>query len=280
MTLSLSLILALVAGLADVVGGFLTLSGRRGPLISLHHTTGLAAGFIVAAALLDRVPEAVTVTNPRGAWLILVGFLAIYLVENLFSTHAHLHEDEDHVVDPRAGEHGHGHALVSEFQPEECLISPAASNAALVGLLLHTLFDGVAIAAGFMASPHTGAIMFLAVIFHKMPEGFSVAALMLAAGRGSRFALLASGMLGVSTFLGAVLVTALVHTQAAVAQQTWAQAMLSLATGTFLYIGCSDMIPATNQGGDRRAVAMVVLGVLLFVGASVALQMLGLKESI
>jgi ZIP family zinc transporter/zinc and cadmium transporter len=260
----LALGLAVVAGAADMLGGILTVAGLRTARISILYATGLAAGFIVAAAILDRVPEAMT-QNPYGAVYILIGFMAIYLVENLFSTHAHDFPDTT--------PHQHAHALVSEFQPEECHISAHASTTAMVGLLLHTLFDGVAIAAGFLTSEHTGYVMFLAVIFHKFPEGFSASALMLSAGRGRRVALWAAGLLGGSTILGAVLTLLLSFHDA-----SWSRVCLTLATGTFLYIGCSDMIPATNKGHDRKVLGMVVLGALLFALSSAGLRYAGFVE--
>lgn len=257
---------------------------------SVHRATALAAGFILAAAFLDRIPETVGEKAPNAPYWLLVGFLAIYLVENLFSTHAHggreeeAHLDHQHCIDPAhvhdhsdgdACEHAHlgehAHALVSQFQPEECSISPSAATAALVGLLLHTFFDGIAIGAGFLTSRHTGIVMFLAVIFHKMPEGFSVSALMLAAGRSTQTAVLAAALLGVATLGGAV-------TSAAVGtlEPAWAQTFLTLATGSFVYIGCSDMIPATNKGHDRWGVILVLLGVMLFVASSAVLESLGM----
>lgn len=218
------------------------------------------------------MPEALTVSNPHGPYYILLGFIAIYLVENLFSTHAHVHGADEHVHDPHADEADHGHALVSQFQPEECLISPVAAGAALWGLLLHTLFDGVAIAAGFLTSRHTGIVMFLAVIFHKFPEGFSMSALMLAAGRNARSAVMSAGLLGVSTVLGAILASIV-----ASSQKGSAQIFLTLATGSFLYIGCSDMIPATNKGQDRKAVVLVLLGIALFMASNQALRLAGVE---
>lgn len=279
----------MLAGFADFAGGMLTVFRRKATRRSVLYATALAAGFIVAAAVLDRVPEAISEKNPHGPYHILIGFLAIYLVENLFSTHAHGHEeddvhDHDHCDDPghmhdhadsEACEHAHegehAHALVSQFQPEECHISPAAAMAALVGLLLHTVFDGIAIGAGFLTSHHVGVVMFLAVIFHKLPEGFSASALMLASGRTSRSALMSAGMLGVATVVGTVLALAVGSLDAA-----WAQTFLTLATGSFLYIGCSDMIPATNKGQDRRAVVLVVVGVLTFIISTQVLRLVGL----
>lgn len=278
----------MLAGFADFAGGLLTVYRRRATRRSVLYATALAAGFIVAAAVIDRVPEAVSDTNPHGPYYILVGFLAIYLVENLFSIHAHGHDEEvhdhDHCHDPghahdhadsdaceHAHEGEHAHALVSQFQPDECHISPAAATAALVGLLLHTVFDGIAIGAGFVTSQHVGIVMFLAVIFHKLPEGFSASALMLASGRTSRSAVLSAGLLGVATVVGTVIAIAVGSLD-----ENWAQTFLTLATGSFLYIGCSDMIPATNKGQDRWAVLLVIVGVLTFIISTQVLRWAGL----
>lgn len=243
----LVLSLAAIAALADFLGGYLTVVKKRLSENTLLYFIALAAGFILAACILDRVPETMK-ENPRGALFILVGFMVIYLIENLFSTHAHSQVLPDH-----------GHAFVGRERGCEHLISPSAGYAALVGLALHAFFDGVAISAGFLMSRHTGVLMFLAVIFHKIPEGFSISSLMMASGRSRRAGLLSALILGVATFLGAVftIVTGSGHVG-------FARALLTLATGTFLYIGASDLIPATNEGKNRLSVLFVLLGIALF----------------
>ena len=63
-TLWLSLGLGLVAGLADYLGGILLV--RRSPSAkSLRYFVALGAGFMLAAALLEMVPEGMAV-NPRS----------------------------------------------------------------------------------------------------------------------------------------------------------------------------------------------------------------------
>ena len=62
----------------------------------------------------------------------------------------------------------------------------------LLGLIIHTFFDGIAIAAGFLVSEFLGWIIFLAVILHKVPEGFTASSVMLAGGQSKRAAWLAS----------------------------------------------------------------------------------------
>lgn len=270
-TTGVALLLATLAAAAEVAGGALTLLHRRPGKTLLLQLTGIAAGFILATVLLDRVPM-VMHDNPRGGLYMLAGFLVIYLIENLFSTHAHSHDRGAHVHVHEPPGMGHSHSLVSQFQSHQCLISPASAYAAFVGLALHTFLDGVAISAGFAASPYTGFLMFLAVIFHKLPEGFSMSSLMLAAGRGRRMAFGAAALLGLATVLGAL--TAL---YVSAIRPAAAPGLLAVATGSFLYIGASDLIPATN-GGDRRAIWSVLLGVALYALSAWVLLLSGLAE--
>ena len=59
----------------------------------------------------------------------------------------------------------------------------------LAGLSLHALFDGVAIGSGFLVSGWLGWLIFLAILLHKAPEGFTMASVMLASGRSRTAAL-------------------------------------------------------------------------------------------
>src|SRR5207237_10303920 len=72
----------------------------------------------------------------------------------------------------------------------------------LIGLLIHTFFDGIAIASGFIVSSWLGWIIFLAIFLHKVPEGFTIASVMLASGRSRGVAWGASMLLRVATVAG------------------------------------------------------------------------------
>ncbi|MCL5772780.1 MAG: ZIP family metal transporter [Firmicutes bacterium] len=258
--------LAVIAAFADVVGGCLTMMKKQASKQTLLYFTALAAGFILSAAILDRVPEAME-KNPHGALYILIGFLVLYLIENLFSIHAHSQEE----VESKAGYTEHGHSLVGrQICDGDCLISPTASYAAIVGLVIHTFFDGVAIAAGFSMGIHTGVLMFLAVIFHKLPEGFSASSLMLASDQSRNVAFSSAVLLGISTIAGAVFAYFVSH-----GNETIARVLLTLATGSFLYIGASDLIPATSAGRNKVSVLFVILGVILFYISLKILEMAG-----
>ena len=157
----LSLTLGLVAGLADYLGGFLLV--RRSPSArALRYFVALGAGFMLAAAVLEMVPEGLNL-NPRWApLLMLVGYCGVHLLEHTLVPHFHF------------GEETHHH----EF------LSARTSYSVLLGLATHTFFDGVAIGSGFVLSHWLGLVLFLAVFLHKIPEGFTIASVMLAGGRG------------------------------------------------------------------------------------------------
>ncbi len=132
-----------------------------------------------------------------------------------------------------------------------------ASYAALLGLVIHTFFDGVAIASGLLVSTWLGGVIFVAIFLHKIPEGFTVASLMLASGQSRRVALISSAILGGATLLGVALMFAL---RSAVSDA------LPLSAGVTLYVAASDLIPEVNDEPGVGMAILVFLGVAFFVG--------------
>ena len=121
-----------------------------------------------------------------------------------------------------------------------------------MGLVIHTFFDGIAIASGFLVSNWLGWIIFLAVFLHKIPEGFTVSSVMLASGRSRGYAWGASVLLGAATLAG-VLTMALFRHQV--------NEGLPLAGGVTIYVAASDLIPEVNKEPGVRMALVVFLGV-------------------
>src|SRR5207248_11083623 len=112
-----------------------------------------------------------------GPALVLAGYLAVHLTQHTVTPHFHFGE-ETHAVHRLAG------------------------PSALVGLLLHTFFDGVAIASAFLVRPALGIMVFIAIVLHKLPEGVTISSLYLAGGRSGGQAVMAAAMLGAATLAG------------------------------------------------------------------------------
>ncbi len=113
-----------------------------------------------------------------------------------------------------------------------------ASYAALLGLGIHTFFDGVAIASGLLVSTWLGGMIFIAIFLHKLPEGFTVASLMLASGHSRRPRSCRVGDPGRDDPAG--------HGLMFVSAAPLSYA-LPISAGVTLYVAASDLIPKSNR---------------------------------
>jgi zinc and cadmium transporter len=222
---------AAAAAAADVAGAVIVTTAHKRRHAPLRYFVAGGAGFMLAAAFVRMLPEATHV--PHAYLFVLLGYFGVHLFEHTLAPHFHFGE---------------------ETHPE-ALVRPAAGWLAVVGLGVHTLFDGVAIAAGFMVSPTLGGVLFLAVIVHKIPEGFTIASIMLAGGYSRAAAVGAGCALGVLTLGGAVLTGLVAEHHVGYA--------LALSAGVTIYIAASDLIPEVNREGGP-ALAWTVFGGLLF----------------
>ena len=135
-----------------------------------------------------------------------------------------------------------------------------ASYAALLGLVIHTFFDGVAIASGLLVSTWLGGVIFIAIFLHKIPEGFTVASLMLASGQSRAAAFASSAILGAATLAGMALMFILKGTVADA---------LPFSAGVTLYVAASDLIPEVNREHSVGMAVLVFLGVAIFLALKV-----------
>ena len=108
----------------------------------------------------------------------------------------------------------------------------------LLGLATHTFFDGVAIGSGFVLSHWLGWVLFFAVFLHKIPEGFTVASVMLAGGRGRRAALNSALFLGATTVLGVLVINL---------EPSWVRVGLPVSAGVTIYVAATDLVPEVNR---------------------------------
>ncbi len=228
----ISSLLGLVAGLANAAGGLILV--RRLPSDrSLRYFVALGAGFMLSAAMLEMVPEGLVLNPHWGPVLLLGGYGGVHLLEHTLVPHFHF------------GEETHRH----EF------ISLKTTYSVLLGLAVHTFFDGIAIGSGFVISNWLGWMIFLAIFLHKIPEGFTIASVMLAGGRGRRAALASALLLGFTTLLGVLAINAapgLVHLG------------LPLAAGVTIYVAASDLVPEVNREPGIRMALVFFAGVGIF----------------
>ena len=229
----LSILLGLTAAGANVFGGAIIVQ-KNWERAYLKYFVALGAGFMLATAIVELFPASLELQGKNAAFLVLIGYLIIHFFEHTVTPHFHFGEET------HADEFVHSHTGYS----------------ILIGLLIHTFFDGIAIASGFIVSNWLGWVVFLAVFLHKIPEGFTVASVMLAGGQSRRVAWGASVLLGAATLAG-VLTMALFRHQVSYG--------LPLSAGVTIYVAASDLMPEVNREPGVRMALVVFLGVgLLF----------------
>jgi ZIP family zinc transporter/zinc and cadmium transporter len=230
--LRLSLILGVVAALADVAGG-LVMVRARGVERYLRYFVALGAGFLMSVAVLEMAPESIHLNPALAPVLIMAGYCAMHLLEHTINAHFHY------------GEETHK----GEF------MSPRKSDSVLAGLSVHALFDGVAIGSGFAVSTQMGWLIFVAIVLHKAPEGFTMASVMLAGGRSRTTALWSAIALAGATIVG-VLIIALAP--------RWLPFGMPVAAGVALYVGATDLVPEVNREPGIKMALVFFAGIAAF----------------
>jgi len=198
-----------VAAAANVVGALAVTHRAARGLAVIEHFVAFGAGFMLAVAVVDILPEAFARSGGAAPALVLAGYLAVHLTQHTVTPHFH-------------------------FGLETHAVNRVAASSALVGLLLHTLFDGVAIASAFLVRPALGVTVFLAIFLHKLPEGVTISSLMVAGGRTGGQAVGSAALLGAATLAG-VLLTDFIG--------VLARHGLALSGGVALYVAASNLVP-------------------------------------
>src|SRR5437660_5527519 len=211
----LSVLLGLTAAAANVFGGAIIVQ-KHWDRSYLKYFVALGAGFMLATAIIEIFPASLELRGKSAAFLVLVGYLIIHFFEHTVTPHFHF------------GEETH----------EDEFVQGHKSYSVLIGLIIHTFFDGIAIASGFIVSSWLGWIIFLAVFLHKIPEGFTISSVMLASGRSRGVAWGASMLLGVATVAGVMTMAIFRHEVGA---------GLPLAAGVTIYVAASDLVPERSE---------------------------------
>jgi zinc transporter ZupT len=237
--LALALGLGLLTAVANIVGSSLAVWQRQPSRSFTAGTLGFSGGFILAAALLEMVPESLQ-RGPAMPIFIALGYLIVFLIEQFLDVHLHRLPDQSNSAELPLG----------------------AGLASLVAFNIHDFIDGLAIGTGMIGGTELGLIVFLAVLLHEAPAGFVIAAIVRGAGCGRMAAIGAGASLGVVTLVGIVLPFWVREVSPFLTD-----ALLSIAAGTFIYLGATLLVPLSEAGKSPWITLLVVLGFVAFFAA-------------
>ncbi|GIU82916.1 MAG: hypothetical protein D6687_04650 [Acidobacteria bacterium] len=239
------LLLGSLAALGNILGGLILFPSEiyRKLKPFLTYILALSAGFMISVIFVEILPKVDALRKQTDEItfspmvLLLAGYMATQFFEHTIAPHFHLGEEV-------TGEN---------------LISTKTAYTAIAGLTVHTFFDGVSISAASALDYKAGLLVFIAVFMHKIPEGFTVASIVLAAGKSHREILIFTGIIGLTTFLGVITFSFLGSENV-----NSISLALPFASGITLYVAASDLIPEINHHGGKNP--MVSLAVFAGVG--------------
>ncbi len=223
----MAIILAFVAGLADLAGGFMPFHPRL-KRVSTRYVLAFASGTVISAAFFELLPEA----NIEANWALLgVGFFVMYLIDKGLSLH-------------QCGE-------------SECEIT-GVSWVTVLGMASDNIIDGAGIAVAYLTEPRLGFLVTLAVTVHEIPQGITTTLVM--KGQGYRLSriigmlLLAAIMYPIGASLGS-LIPESVH-----------QAAIGFVAGVFVYTGASSLMTEAHRHLNKFVILFLVIGALISLG--------------
>jgi zinc and cadmium transporter len=243
------------------------------PLVSF------AIGTLLGAAFLGLLPEALETPDMEPHYItftVLLGLLAFFVLEKLVIwRHCHTNDCEVH---GQPDEHGHDHAhapthtaagkrLVSIDE----VLRMASGKLILVGHGIHSLVDGVLIAAAFLVDIHLGVVTAIAVAAHEVPQQVGDFAILLHSGYGRGRALALNVVWSCTTIFGGIVAYfSLSHAQAVVPY------VVAVAASSFIYIAVADLIPGLHRrpavSASVQQVLLIALGIGLIYGIQATLN--------
>lgn len=246
---ALALITALIAGGIPIMRGVKDEKHQK-------KMTGIAAGVLLASALLVAIPEGFDTIASSDADMhsslavggaILAGFILMLVLESLGFGHDIHEEHHDH-----EGEHGHDHVH-----------HPSNPASVVFGLSIHALTDGLAMGAAIATGELAIAIaVTVGVIAHKVPAAFSLGVFSMHERGDASKSWKDLIMFSLATPLMIILAY---YAFGDVSEYGIGLAML-FAGGTFLYVATVDVLPDVHHlETGKKALVYVLIGVTLLV---------------
>ena len=249
----------------------------------MEMAVSFVAGIIFGVAMLHMLPHAIVSAletsdqTPHATlmglmvWFVL-GFLAMFLIERFFCFHHH-EAPADHAFDGEPDHHAHHHHdhehdHTCSDQPHSDHVHDITWTGAAVGLTLHSVLAGIALAASVLHW-HGGGMLpglgtFLVIVLHKPFDAMTIATLMARSGWSITAQSVVNALFSLAIPAGAGLF--LLGYSPDVGPVWFAlPPALAFSSGVFLCIAGSDLLPELQfHHHDRwKLSAALVFGLLV-----------------
>lgn len=208
-------LISLLTVIATFLGGSFALKYKD----KLHLILGFSAGAVIAVALFDLLPEAISLGSGFGTLNVMIvvalGLVVFMIMDRFLLIHFHAEDGKD----------SHNYK----------------GNLGAITLSIHSFLDGAAIGLAFKVSPAIGAVVTAAVLAHDFSDGINTVNVVLKNNGSGKSAYKWLIVDALAPALGAA--STLFFTLPS--QQLGL--VLALFSGFFLYLGASDLLPESHH---------------------------------
>ncbi|MFY9139474.1 MAG: ZIP family metal transporter [Thermacetogeniaceae bacterium] len=206
---------SLLAGLATALGCLLVLFAKHPGQRTLAFILGGAAGVMLAVVILDLIPAALKTGSPLQATTGMITGAGILFLLDRFLT---------------------GKEISLSFHKGAMR---RLGYLMAIGIALHDLPEGMAIAGAYAAGGKLGPLLALSIALHNIPEGIATAAPLKLGGLRYRQILLINILVSLFTPLGAMFGLFIINLSPG-----HLSFLLALAAGAMLYLIKDELLPA------------------------------------
>ena len=201
----------------------------------ITYSLAFSSGVLLGSAFLQLLPESVELLGSGAYPLVLAGMVTFFCLEKIIHWHHHVEGDEHH----------------DDNKPVAYLT--------LIGDAIHNFADGAVIGAAYLVSIPLGITTTLAVIAHEIPHELSDFLILIHGGFSNRRALKYNFLSAVTAIAGTLLVLFM-----SAQSESIERYLVPFATGNFIYIAASDLIPELLK--KRKGNSSVIQVILLLAG--------------
>ncbi|ESW97104.1 putative membrane protein [Ogataea parapolymorpha DL-1] len=281
-------------GVSSFISGLIPLSVNFSAS-GLHLVSVFSVGLLISTAFVLIIPEGLehyTVHEPIGLWL-LTGFIVLFSINSItsiFSSNtnvpsqfeqsfqlSHLNDEFIRPLSPPESAQAQPQLerpFVASKREKNMLLAPF-KNPRTLGLIIHALTDGIALASSIMSDSDdsvdfTSVFVVFAIFVHKLPTCFALSSLLLASGTSSKEILYHVGVFSSSSPIGAILTYLVV---AFVINSNFNEAageLLIFSGGAFLFVGfhaLHETLDHNQSSKDRisqfKGLGLCLLGMII-----------------
>ncbi len=248
----LPFLMTLLAGLATVIGGFITFIIKRDNMKALSIGLGFSAGvmiFLSFTEILQEANELLSKYFPHNfGWIAFGGFVLGILVAILIDIFIPDHIDSDFLKSPDKCEHKHK--------------IKRAGFITAVAIALHNFPEGLATFVVSAQDITIGISVALAIAIHNIPEGIAVAIPIYHATGKKRMAIWYSFWTGLTEPLGAVIGLFLINL---FMPQMFVGFLLAPVAGIMVYISFDTLLPLSHECGDWHLAIRGLISGIIFI---------------